>query len=41
MCELLFGIFYRVKDKDERVEVILIGEKRGNKLLIGGEGFML
>ena len=41
MCELLFGIFYRVKDKDERVEVILIGEKQDNKLLIGGEGFML
>jgi mRNA-degrading endonuclease RelE of RelBE toxin-antitoxin system len=32
-------IFYRVQD--ERVEVILIGEKRGNKLLIAGEDFML
>jgi mRNA-degrading endonuclease RelE of RelBE toxin-antitoxin system len=32
-------IFYRVKDK--RVEVILIGEKRANKLLIGGEDFKL
>ena len=32
-------IFYRVQD--ERVEVILIGEKRGDKLLIGGEDFML
>jgi mRNA-degrading endonuclease RelE of RelBE toxin-antitoxin system len=32
-----FRVFYRVRD--EIVEVVLIGEKRGNRLLIGGEEF--
>ena len=32
-------VFYRVRD--ERVEIVLIGEKRGNKLIIGGEEFAL
>ena len=32
-------IFYRVLD--ERIEVVLIGETRGNKLFIGGEEFTL
>jgi hypothetical protein len=32
-------VFYRVRD--EIVEVVLIGQKRGNRLLIGGEEFEL
>lgn len=32
-------VFYRLRD--ERVEIVLIGEKRGNTLLIGGEEFKL
>ena len=32
-------IFYRVRGR--LVEVVLIGEKKGNRLLIGGEEFVL
>ena len=32
-----YRVFYRVRG--EIVEVVLIGEKRGNRLLIGGEEF--
>ena len=32
-------VFYRVRGKI--VEVVMIGEKKGNKLLIGGEEFIL
>ena len=32
-------VFYRIREGV--VEVVLIGEKRGNKLLIGGEEFLL
>lgn len=32
-------VFYRIRDSV--VEVIMIGEKRGNRLLIGGEEFDL
>jgi mRNA-degrading endonuclease RelE of RelBE toxin-antitoxin system len=30
-------VFYRIRDKT--VEVVLIGEKRGNRVVIGGEEF--
>jgi mRNA-degrading endonuclease RelE of RelBE toxin-antitoxin system len=30
-------VFYRIRD--ETVEVVLIGERRGNRLLIGSEEF--
>jgi mRNA-degrading endonuclease RelE of RelBE toxin-antitoxin system len=32
-----FRVFYRVRD--EIVEVVLIGRKQGNRILIGGEEF--
>ena len=32
-------VFYRVRGK--MVEVVMIGEKKGNKLLISGEEFIL
>jgi len=32
-------VYYRVRD--EVVEVLLIGEKRGNRLMIGGKEFDL
>lgn len=32
-------VFYRLRD--DRVEVVLIGEKRGDKLIIAGEEFTL
>lgn len=32
-------VFYRVRGR--LVEVVLIGEKKGNRLLIGGEEFVL
>ncbi len=32
-------VFYRIRDK--KVEVVLIGEKRGNALIIGGKEFVL
>jgi hypothetical protein len=33
------GVFYRIRE--EAVEVVLIGEKRGNRLLIRSEEFEL
>jgi hypothetical protein len=30
-------VFYKVNYDDEQVEILVIGEKEGNQLLIGGE----
>jgi len=30
-------VFYRVNHDDEQVEILAIGEKVGNRILIGGE----
>jgi mRNA-degrading endonuclease RelE of RelBE toxin-antitoxin system len=32
-----FRVFYKVNYDDEQVEILAIGEKEGNQLLIGGE----
>jgi hypothetical protein len=36
-----FRVFYRVQGEALRVDVLAIGEKRGNRLFIGGEEFEL
>ena len=43
MWEIRFGphnrfrVFYKVNYDDEQVEILAIGEKEGNRLLVGGE----
>ncbi len=32
-----FRVFYRVEEREKEVWVLAIGEKRGNRLIIGGE----
>jgi len=32
-----FRVFYKVNHDDEQVEILAIGEKVGNRILIGGE----
>jgi len=36
-----FRVFYKINHDDSCVEVLAIGEKRGERLMIGGEGVKL
>jgi len=36
-----FRVFYKVERKSHRVNILAIGEKKGNRLFVGGKGIEL